>query len=45
MKVVRSGENAFIEIPSKLAYGSKGLVDLVPKNTDIVYDVRILSID
>lgn len=45
MKVVRSGENAFIEIPSKLAYGSKGLVDLVPKNTDIVYDVRLLSID
>lgn len=45
MKVIRSGENAFIEIPAKLAYGSKGLVDLVPKNTDIVYDVRILSID
>lgn len=45
MKVIRSGENAFIEIPYKLAYGSKGLVDLVPKNTDIIYDVRILSID
>ncbi|MFT5823704.1 MAG: FKBP-type peptidyl-prolyl cis-trans isomerase [Crocinitomix sp.] len=45
MKVIRSGENAFIEIPAKLAYGSKGLVDLVQKNTDIVYDVRILSID
>jgi FKBP-type peptidyl-prolyl cis-trans isomerase len=45
MKVIRSGENAFIEIPAKLAYGSKGLIDLVPKNTDIVYDVRILSID
>ncbi|NOQ73688.1 MAG: hypothetical protein GQ574_16900 [Crocinitomix sp.] len=45
MKVIRSGENAFIEIPAKLAYGSKGLVDLVPKNTDIVYDVRILSIN
>ncbi len=45
MKVIKSDENAFIEIPAKLAYGSKGLLDLVPKNTDIVYDVRILSID
>ena len=45
MSVLKQAENAFIEIPSNLAYGSKGLVDLVPKNTDIVYDVRISSID
>ena len=41
MSVIKPNENAFIEIPYKLAYGSKGLVDLVPKNTDIVYDVRV----
>lgn len=45
MGVLHQGENAFIEIPSKLAYGSKGLVDLVPKNTDIVYDVRVSRVD
>lgn len=45
MSVLKQDENAFIEIPSNLAYGNKGLVDLVPKNTDIVYDVRISSID
>jgi len=45
MSVLKQEENAFIEIPAKLAYGSSGLVDMVPKNTDIVYDVRVLSID
>lgn len=45
MGVLHEGENAFIEIPAKLAYGSKGLVDLVPKNTAIVYDVRISRVD
>jgi len=45
MRVLHQGENAFIEIPAKLAYGSKGLVDLVPKNADIVYDVRISHVD
>ena len=45
MQVVKQGENAFIEIPSKLAYGKKGLVDLVPSNRDVVYDVRVISIN
>lgn len=44
MQVMKEGENAFIEIPAKAAYGSKGLIDHVPANTDIVYDVRIESI-
>lgn len=44
MQVMKEGENAFIEIPAKAAYGSKGLIDHVPSNTDIVYDVRIESI-
>jgi peptidylprolyl isomerase len=45
MSVMKAGESAFIEIPAKAAYGSKGLLDLVPANTDIVYDVRVESID
>ena len=45
MGVLKSEERAFIEIPYDLAYGSKGLVDLVPKNTDVVYDVNVISID
>jgi FKBP-type peptidyl-prolyl cis-trans isomerase len=45
MSIMKEGESAFIEIPSKVGYGSKGLLDLVPKNTDIVYDVRIESIE
>lgn len=45
MSVVKAGESAFIEIPSKIAYGSKGLIDHVPSNTDIVYDVRVITIE
>ena len=41
---IRANEKAFIYIPSEMAYGSKGLVDLVPPNTDIIFDVRVESI-
>ncbi|MBI3134680.1 MAG: FKBP-type peptidyl-prolyl cis-trans isomerase [Bacteroidetes bacterium] len=45
MSVMKAGENAYFEIPAKLAYGKKGLLDLVPENSDIVYDVRVVSIE
>lgn len=45
MSVIKAGENAFIEIPAELAYGKKGLIDLVPSKTEIVYDVRVTSIE
>jgi len=41
---ISANEKAFIEIPSEMAYGKKGLLDLVPSNTDIVFDVRVESI-
>jgi len=41
---VGANEKAFIEIPAKMAYGKKGLLDLVPSNTDIIFDVRVESI-
>ena len=44
MSVLKAEESAFIEIPSKAAYGAKGLLDLVKANTNIVYDVRLESI-
>jgi len=44
MSVIKEGENAFIEIPTELAYGKKGLIDHVPSNKNIVYDVRVTSI-
>ena len=45
MSIMKVGENAFIDIPAKLAYGKKGLLDHVPANRDIVYDVRVISIE
>jgi len=44
MSVLKPGDNALIHIPAKMAYGTKGMLDLVPPNTDIIYDVRVLSI-
>ncbi len=44
LSVLREGDHAFVEIPSQLAYGKTGLVDLVPPNTDIAFDLRIESI-
>jgi len=44
LEVLRKGDKAFIDIPSNLAYHKKGLQDLVPPNTDIVFDVRIQEI-
>ncbi|MBK6952036.1 MAG: FKBP-type peptidyl-prolyl cis-trans isomerase [Crocinitomicaceae bacterium] len=45
MSVIKAGESAFIEIPTELAYGKQGLIDLVPSKTDIVYDVRVISVE
>tara|TARA_B100000809_G_scaffold83718_1_gene82082 strand:+ start:225 stop:1112 length:888 start_codon:yes stop_codon:yes gene_type:complete len=41
---IRANEKAFIHIPAKSAYGSKGLADLIPPNTDIIFDVRVESV-
>lgn len=45
ISLLKVGENAFIEVPSELAYGTEGMRDMVPPNTDVVYDVRIESIE
>jgi FKBP-type peptidyl-prolyl cis-trans isomerase len=42
---LKAGEKAFIDIPAEAAYGKAGIVDLVPKNTNIVYDVRVEKIE
>jgi len=37
------GERAKITIPAVKAYGARGFPGLVPKNTDLVFDVELLS--
>jgi len=44
LSILRAGDHAFVEVPSKLAYGKSGITELVPPNTDIVFDIRIESI-
>ena len=40
----REGDRLMIKIPSKLAYGKKGLLDHVKPNEDIFYDVQIARV-
>ena len=37
------GERAMISIPSSKAYGSKGFPCLVPKNSDLRFDVELIA--
>jgi FKBP-type peptidyl-prolyl cis-trans isomerase len=37
------GEQAKISIPSAKAYGSRGFPGLIPKNSDLVFDVELLD--
>jgi FKBP-type peptidyl-prolyl cis-trans isomerase len=39
------GERAMISIPSSKAYGAKGFPCLVPKNTDLTFDVELMGFD
>lgn len=40
----REGDRLMIKIPSKLAYGKKGLLGLVKPNEDIFYDLQIAKV-
>lgn len=44
IKEVRVRDKAYVKIPAKAAYGKKGLVDLVPSNTPILYDIMMVDI-
>ena len=39
------GERAKISIPSEKAYGSSGFPGLVPKDSDLVFDVELLGFE
>jgi peptidylprolyl isomerase len=41
---LRKGDWAYLVIPADRAFGSKGLQDLVPPNTDVVYMVEVIDI-
>jgi FKBP-type peptidyl-prolyl cis-trans isomerase len=37
------GERAVLTIPSVLAYGDRGFDGLVPPNTDLVFDIELIT--
>ena len=39
------GERIYVVCPSTLAYGSNGVKDVIPPNTDIAFDINLLCIN
>lgn len=39
------GEERKIQIPSKLAYGERGIPGVIPKNADMIFDVKLVDIN
>ncbi|QLQ78697.1 hypothetical protein HG537_0B00460 [Torulaspora globosa] len=38
------GEERKIQIPSELAYGERGIPGVIPRNADMIFDVKLVSI-
>jgi FKBP-type peptidyl-prolyl cis-trans isomerase len=45
LKTMSEGERAQLVIPSGLAFGSKGLADIVPPFVPVIYDIELIRID
>jgi cyclophilin family peptidyl-prolyl cis-trans isomerase len=45
MLKMKVGDKARVYIPSHLGYGESGRAPLIPGNTDLVFDIEIVSID
>ena len=44
IKKIKLGEKVKINIPSKLAYGSKGIPGHIPPNTNLIFIIKLLKI-
>ncbi|MBW7868990.1 MAG: FKBP-type peptidyl-prolyl cis-trans isomerase [Brumimicrobium sp.] len=44
LRVSKSGDRIMVKIPSKWAYGNKGLIGMVKPNEDIFYDIQIARV-
>ena len=43
IKGMKVGGRRILHIPHRLAYGAKGLGNLVPPNSDLIFDIELLS--
>jgi len=41
---MKAGEKRILQIPSKLAYGKKGAGNIIPPDTNLVFEVELLGI-
>jgi FKBP-type peptidyl-prolyl cis-trans isomerase len=43
LQLMKPGGKAFFIVPSGLAYGPKGLLDIIPPNTTLAFEVELLA--
>jgi len=43
--LMRSGDKAIVLIPSKLAYGSRGIDYVIPPYTPLIFDMEVVSVE
>jgi FKBP-type peptidyl-prolyl cis-trans isomerase len=41
---MQEGGRRRLMVPSELGYGAKGAADIVPPNTDLIYDIELIEI-
>ena len=44
IKQMQVGQTAFVVVPPEMAYGKKGLGDMVPPNATLVFKIQVLGI-
>ena len=42
---MKVGEEARLFIPSELAYGNQSIADIIPANSDLIFDVELIEIE
>jgi hypothetical protein len=44
LTLLRQGDFALVRVPSELGYGSRGVPEEVPPNSDLIFQIKVLSV-
>jgi peptidylprolyl isomerase len=41
---MKTGGRRTLMVPSELGYGARGVADIIPPNTDLIYDIELIEV-